>query len=1174
MVGGLPPHATPVLIPDAGRPTDGVRIEVGVTGDVRSIRHGADVLVNQYLPGLHDSPAGGLFLRRTSSDGHVDAVALTGSRSPSQVGRVGEAGQVIVWTGAALGAAWTVSLHVATDRPVWVWRVDLVPDGAASEDLFDVAYAQDLALSPEGTARTSEPYVSQYLVHRALHDDRLGTVLVTRQTMTMAPALPLAVTAIAEGAGGHLTDGFQFWGRAVRAGAPAAALSRPDWPDRVLQYELALPSVLSAAAPLDAPRTVHCVSGYEPDRRGPLTDTLDWARGVVEHAVRLAAREAVAWEGVAREAVAPQTTVRRADGPAVAVRAPVRSLLAAAPLVTGQGLPDEELVRLGAGSPRFVEQDDDGRLLSFFDADGAHVLRGAKEVMVERPHGHVLVAGGALDPTDDVLSTTVWAGGVFAAHTVLGNTSHNQLVSVHRHHLDLLRSDGLRVLVRAPGTARWQLLGVPSALVIDLGGVHWVYLTEHGRIDVRTTAASSENRLVVDVAGERPLDLLAIVDVDLGEGDFAAQAVLDGHGLLFRPGVRTFTAHRYPGLGYVLASPEATFGDDAALFADGLARDARIITASVTAGTRLQLVVTGDLADPARAVAAARGGLAQVPVAGPDGGAAGAGGQGCVLDHTAELAGHRRTLARLTRGLRIAPTSRLAELELLAPWYAHDALVHLLVPHGLEQYSGAAWGVRDVCQGPVELMLAAGRFATARQILLRVLARQLDDGSFPQWFMFDAYADEYPDSAHGDVVVWPLFGLLQYVEASGDVAVLDESVPTWDSERRAARENGEPVRRHVERLLDYLEAHRVPGTGLPAYGEGDWDDTLQPARAELRDRMVSSWTTALTYQAMRLGERLLAGTRHADLADRMAAHAQALRAGAQDLLMPDGVTAGYVVVEADGSATPVIHPRDERTGITYRLIPMTRGIISGLFTPEQADRHERLVEDHLHFPDGVRLMDRPARFADGEVEWFLRAEQAAAVGREVGLMYTHAHIRYVEALARLGRARVGDELLRISPIGLRDRLPTALPRQRSCYHSSSDADFPDRYSFAAGIDDLRAGRVRTRGGWRVYSSGPGIYLRQLFQGLLGLTERPDGLVVDPSLAAEDDGLEVSLELFGRRRTVRYAVRPGAGPVTVRVEGRAVDGTRLANPYRPGGLLVPAAAIGTAETIEVRVSPGS
>ena len=33
-------------------------------------------------------------------------------------------------------------------------------------------------------------------------------------------------------------------------------------------------------------------------------------------------------------------------------------------------------------------------------------------------------------------------------------------------------------------------------------------------------------------------------------------------------------------------------------------------------------------------------------------------------------------------------------------------MIHLTVPHGLEQYTGAAWGTRDVCQGPVEFLLA------------------------------------------------------------------------------------------------------------------------------------------------------------------------------------------------------------------------------------------------------------------------------------------------------------------------------------------------------------------------------------------------------------------------------------------------------------------------------------
>ena len=32
--------------------------------------------------------------------------------------------------------------------------------------------------------------------------------------------------------------------------------------------------------------------------------------------------------------------------------------------------------------------------------------------------------------------------------------------------------------------------------------------------------------------------------------------------------------------------------------------------------------------------------------------------------------------------------------------------MHLTAPHGLEQYTGGAWGVRDVCQGPIELLLS------------------------------------------------------------------------------------------------------------------------------------------------------------------------------------------------------------------------------------------------------------------------------------------------------------------------------------------------------------------------------------------------------------------------------------------------------------------------------------
>ena len=108
----------------------------------------------------------------------------------------------------------------------------------------------------------------------------------------------------------------------------------------------------------------------------------------------------------------------------------------------------------------------------------------------------------------------------------------------------------------------------------------------------------------------------------------------------------------------------------------------------------------------------------------------------------------------------------------------------------------------------------------------------------------------------------------------------------------------------------------------------------------------------------------------------------------------------------------MLHPSDTRTGLSYSLLPMTRSIIGGLFTPEQAQHHLRLIREHLLFPDGVRLMDRPVAYHGGPEQIFRRAESAAFFGREIGLMYVHAHLRYGEAMAVLGEADALWEALR------------------------------------------------------------------------------------------------------------------------------------------------------------------
>ena len=119
-----------------------------------------------------------------------------------------------------------------------------------------------------------------------------------------------------------------------------------------------------------------------------------------------------------------------------------------------------------------------------------------------------------------------------------------------------------------------------------------------------------------------------------------------------------------------------------------------------------------------------------------------------------------------------------ARLGEILPWFAHNALVHYLAPRGLEQYSGGGWGTRDVCQGPVEMLLALGRFEPVRDLLLRVFKQQNPDGDWPQWFMFfERERNIRPGDSHGDIVFWPVLALAQYLAASEDASILDEVVP-------------------------------------------------------------------------------------------------------------------------------------------------------------------------------------------------------------------------------------------------------------------------------------------------------------------------------------------------------------------------------------------------------------
>ena len=141
-------------------------------------------------------------------------------------------------------------------------------------------------------------------------------------------------------------------------------------------------------------------------------------------------------------------------------------------------------------------------------------------------------------------------------------------------------------------------------------------------------------------------------------------------------------------------------------------------------------------------------------------------------------------------------------------------------------------------------------------------------------------------------------------------------------------------------------------------------------------------------------------------------------------------------------------------------------------------------------------------YRGGVERLFRRAESAAYFGREIGLMYVHSHLRYAEMTCRLGEAdALWEALAIVNPIAVTERVANASLRQRNAYFSSSDAAFADRYQASEEWSRVRAQTIPVDGGWRIYSSGPGLYVNMLIRCLFGRRRTFGKAVKQPCMPA-------------------------------------------------------------------------
>ena len=349
----------------------GLAAEMNANGSLRRLDCGSISLLLFVGNELEGGPAN-LYLRRLGDS--PECMPLLGPHSPTCFELPAQNGR-FAGTGSWSGVDYSLELMLSQSATAWFWHVQL-NNSAASAQVFDLTYAQDLALAPYGAVRMNEFYVSQYIDHTPLAHPTQGVVVASRQNQAADGQHPWCIVGSLRKGASFATDALQFHGLANREGTIAERFAA-ELSNRRLQHEHSMVVIRDAPTRLERNGSVSLgfFGGYFADHP-EATSHADLER--VKRIIDLP------------EAKPASTTPKVRGKPEAA------TLFSPALLLDARDLTDDALRMTFAAPWRHEERDDRGTLLSFFHGADRHVALRAKELRVQRPHGDICSAQGVI----------------------------------------------------------------------------------------------------------------------------------------------------------------------------------------------------------------------------------------------------------------------------------------------------------------------------------------------------------------------------------------------------------------------------------------------------------------------------------------------------------------------------------------------------------------------------------------------------------------------------------------------------------------------------------------------------------------------------------------------------------------------------------------------------------